>query len=84
MWADLMTDNYEGYGLLPQDDPAEECREWFWATLGEDDVLEKELLEGLIEMCKRIDEGKEELIPVDKNFFSRMEELVNGMNDGDV
>ena len=55
IWKDLMTSNYEGYTLLDDDDPKEECINWFWLTLGEDDVYDKEFLECLLEMSEDID-----------------------------
>ena len=50
MWADLMTNNYEGYALLEEDDPEQECYEWFWASINIDDTLPKEFLEHLYQM----------------------------------
>lgn len=66
MWKDLMTDNFENYVLLKDDDPFEECRDWFWGTLGADEVLPKFFLEELQEMIRRIDSGEEE--PVEMNI----------------
>ena len=65
MWGDLMGSNYEGYGLLTEDDPYTECVEWFWASLNEDDVYPKEFLEELLQMCADIDSGKEKVYPMD-------------------
>jgi len=47
------------------DDPYEECVDWFWGSLGDDDTLPKEFLEHLLEMCDRIDRGEEKLIPIE-------------------
>jgi len=58
IWVDLMTSNYDGYTVLDYDDPYTECREWFWQTLGEDDVYPKAFLEHLMQMIDDIDSGK--------------------------
>jgi len=71
-----MTSDYDGYALLKEDDPETECIEWFWASLNEDDVYPKEFLEYLMQMVDDIETGKEELIPLDEDFFDRMKELV--------
>lgn len=76
IWRDLMTDNFADYTLLHEDDPFEECRGWFWTTLGEDDVYPKEFLEYLQDLCDRIDRGEEELVPLDMDTMQRIMELV--------
>lgn len=76
MWCDLMTDNYANYALLKNDDPFEECYNWFWGSLGEDDVYPKEFLEDLYELADRVERGEEKLIPVDENFMKELEDLV--------
>ena len=81
MWADLMGSNYEGYALLKADDPEAECLEWFWSSLVEDDVYSKEFLEYLQQMVDDIDTGKEKLIPMDEDFFDRLKDLIDGMED---
>ena len=65
MWADLMTNNYEGYALLEEDDPEQECYEWFWASINIDDTLPKEFLEHLYQMMDDIDTGKVKTYPAD-------------------
>lgn len=65
MWRDLISGNYEGYALLPTDDPYQECYEWFWCSINMDETYPKEFLEYLMEMCDRIDRGEEKLIPMD-------------------
>ncbi len=65
MWKDLISGNYENYALLKDDDPYEECYQWFWCSNNMDETLPKEFLEYLMEMCDRIDRGEEELIPMD-------------------
>lgn len=54
MWADLMTNNYEGYALLEEDDPEQECYEWFWTSINLDNTYTKEFLEELYQMVKDI------------------------------
>jgi hypothetical protein len=76
MWADLMTSNYDGYALLKEDDPEAECIEWFWASLNEDDVYPKEFLEYLQQMVDDIESGKEEVVPLDDDFFDRIKNLI--------
>jgi len=79
MWADLMTSNYDGYALLKEDDPESECIDWFWASLNEDDVYPKEFLEYLQQLVDDIETGKEEVIPLDEDFFNRLKELTDGV-----
>lgn len=69
IWADLMTNNYEEYALLEEDDPYTECREWFWQTLGEDDVYSKEFLEYLTQMVDDIETRKVKTYPIDEVFY---------------
>ena len=45
--------------------------------LGDDDVLPKDFLEGLMEMADRIERGEEKLIPMDKDFFDRLKNLTD-------
>jgi len=63
IWCDLMTGNYDEYALMWYDDPYEECCDWFWQSLGDDDILPKEFLEGLMEMADRVERGEEKLVP---------------------
>jgi hypothetical protein len=60
MWADLMTSNYENYALLKEDDPESECIDWFWSSLNEDDVYDKEFIEYLLQMTDDVMTGKVE------------------------
>ena len=76
IWADLMTNNYEGYALLEEDDPEQECYEWFWASINMDDTLPKEFLEYLNQMVDDIDSGKVRTYPAD-DILKRMKELVD-------
>lgn len=61
-WKDLITDDWDKYTLMDEDIPFEECREWFWQLLGEDNVYPKKFLEELQEIVRRIDAGEEGLI----------------------
>ena len=81
MWADLMTSNYDGYALLKEDDPESECIDWFWASLNEDDVYPKEFLEYLQQLVDDIETGKEEVVPLDDDFFERLKNLTDEVDD---
>ena len=58
IWSDLMTDNLDNYALMRDDDPLEECRDWFWTSLNEDEVYPKEFLEHLLELVDEVKTGK--------------------------
>ena len=73
IWRDLMTGNYKDYALMWYDDPYEECYDWFWGTLGDDDTLPKEFLEYLLQMVEDIETGKEKLIPLDESFWEDLD-----------
>jgi hypothetical protein len=77
MWRDLISGNYEKYALLKDDDPYEECYQWFWTSINLDETYPKEFLEYLMEMCDRIDRGEEKLIPMDEDFMNRLKELTD-------
>ena len=81
IWADLMGSNYEGYGLLKEDDPEAECLNWFWVTLGEDDTYSREFLEYLAQMVDDIETGKEKLIPMDDVMANLQTWLEEDEND---
>ena len=83
MWGDLMGGNYEGYGLLKEDDPYTECLEWFWASLNEDDVYPKFFLEELLQIIDDIDSGKEKLIPMDLDQLKIISELLDDVEEDD-
>ena len=80
IWADLMTGNYDGYALLEEDDPYQECYEWFWASINIDDTLPKEFLEHLYQMMDDIDTGKVRTYPTE-DVLKRLKELVDDMED---
>lgn len=61
IWRDLMSGNYAGYVLLEKDCPFEECRSWFWWSLGEDNTYSKEFLEYLYVLCEHVQRGEVEI-----------------------
>lgn len=61
IWRDLISGNYEKYALLEEDNSFEECRDWFWVALGEDNIYSKEFLEYLYELCDHVQRGEEEV-----------------------
>ena len=66
MWRDLISGNYEGYALMPDDDPYQECYEWFWTSINMDECLSKEFLEHLQQMVEDIDAGKVKTYPMEE------------------
>lgn len=72
MWRDLISGNYEGYALMPNDDPYQECYEWFWTSINMDECLGKDFLEYLQQMVDDIDAGKVETYS--------MEEIMDKLN----
>jgi len=81
MWGDLISGNYEGYGLLKEDDPYTECLEWFWVSLNEDDTYPKFFLEELLQICADIDSGKEKVYPMDLDQLKRISELLDDVEE---
>jgi len=78
IWQDLMSGNYEVYALpRTVEDPEAECIEWFWTTLGEDEVYPKEFLEYLMQMSHDVMTGKVETVPLDDDFFDRLKDLTD-------
>lgn len=81
IWADLMGSNYDDYALpRTAENSEEECLEWFWVSLGEDNTYSREFLEYLQQMVDDIDTGKEKLIPMDdvlENLKTWLEEDEN-------
>ena len=71
-----MTSNYEGYALLKDDDPYEQCYEWFWTSINLDETYPKEFLEHLQQMVDDIDSGKV------KTYT--LEEVMEELKSGDV
>ena len=74
MWRDLITSNYEGYALLEDDDPYQQCYEWFWCSINLDETYPKEFLEHLQQMVDDIGSGKVKTYTLDEV----MEELRSG------
>lgn len=79
-WSDLMRSNYEGYGLLKDDDPEQECLEWFWVSLGEDECYPKKFLEYLMQLADDVETGKEKVVPLDEDFFDKLKNLVEDVD----
>lgn len=75
-WADLMGNNYQGYGLLPEDDDLEMCILYFWDSL-EDEIYPKEFLENLMQMSEDIRTGKEKVVPMDLDQLKRISDLLD-------
>ena len=75
IWSDLMRGNYKDYALMWYDDPYEECVDWFWQSLGDDDTLPKEFLEHLQQMVEDIDAGKVKTYPME-DVMKELEELL--------
>lgn len=76
IWSDLMTSNYKNYALLKQDDPEEECIDWFWVSLNEDDVYPKEFLEYLMELAEDAKNNPEKL-----TIFKTVEEMMADLDN---
>lgn len=67
IWADLMGSNYKDYALpRTAEDPEQECLEWFWVSLGEDEVYSKDFIEYLLQMADDVMTGKVETYPIDE------------------
>ena len=82
-WSDLMGNSYHDYALLKDDDPLEQCILFFWDSL-EDEIYPKSFLESLLQMVDDINTGKEEVIPMDKDFFDRLKDLTDYVELDDV
>jgi hypothetical protein len=73
---------YENYALpRTVEDPEEECRDWFWGTLGEDEVYPKEFLEYLLQMVEDIELGKVETYSMDEVMDKVRDTLETGTED---
>ena len=71
-----MGNSYQDYALLKDDDPLEQCILYFWGSL-EDEIYSKSFLESLLQMVDDIATGKEEVFPLDKDFFDRLKDLTD-------
>jgi len=80
-WMDLVwfEDNQKHYALLPNDDPFEECRLYFWYDLNEE-PHPKEFIEELYRMSDEIDGGEVELISFTVDSLTELEELINDIH----
>ncbi len=78
-WADLMGNNYTGYGILPEDDDLEWCIDHFWDSL-EDEIYPKHFLEELMQMSADVESGKVKTYPLTEDFFDRLKDLVNDVD----
>lgn len=76
-WADLMGNNYESYGLLPEDDDLEMCILYFWDSLA-DEIYPKYFLEDLMQMAEDVETGKVKPVPFTREMFDRIDDLVGG------
>jgi hypothetical protein len=84
IWSDLMTDNFTDYALpRTVEDPFEECRDWFWVSLGEDNVYPKEFLEYLQQMANDIDLGKVKTYSMDE-LMSDMKDIFDDLDVEDM
>jgi hypothetical protein len=79
-WADLMGNNYEGYGILKEDDDLEWCIDYFWDSL-EDEIYPKFFLEELMQMADDVATGKVKTVPFTKDMFDELDELVGDLID---
>ena len=80
MWSDLMGSNYASYKLLKEDDPEAECLDWFWGSLVEDDVYDKDFLEYLMQMVDDVDTGKVKTYPME-DVMAELKELLGEEDD---
>jgi hypothetical protein len=64
IWADLIGNSYQGYGILSEDDDLEQCILYLWNSL-EDEIYSKKFLEHLLQLVDDVKTGKEKLIPMD-------------------
>jgi hypothetical protein len=79
-----MTSNYDVYAIPKTvEDPGTECIEWFWITLGEDNVYDKEFLEYLMQMSEDVRTGKIETIPYSREMFDELDDLVGDLIEDD-
>jgi len=84
MWRDLITENYEPYVLLKDDDPFEETYNWFWTSINLDETYPKEFLESLIQMAADVESGKVKTYPMTKEMFEKLDDLVGHMLEFDL
>lgn len=81
IWSDLMTDNYANYTLLKDDDPFQECYDWFWTSINLDETYPKYFLEELMQMVDDIETGKVKPVPFTREMFDEIDDLVGDLID---
>ena len=81
MWSDLMTGNYKNYALLKDDDPFQECYDWFWTSINLDETYPKEFLEYLMQMSDDVKTGKVKTVPFTREMFDEIDDLVGDLID---
>jgi len=77
MWRDLLSGNYEGYALSKEDDPYQECYEWFWSSINMDECLGRDFLDYLQQIVEDVETGKEKLIPMTLEELDDISHLLN-------
>ena len=80
-WWDLMTGNHEPYKLRESDDGESECSAWFWTSLGEDNVYDKEFIEYLHQMANDVMTGKVKTIPWTEKDAEEFKQLMSIEDD---
>ena len=80
-WCDLMIGNHEPYKLRESDDGEAECIDWFWTSLGEDNVYDKEFIEYLHQMANDVMTGKVKTIPWTEKDAEEFKQLMSIEND---
>ena len=79
-----MTENYENYALLKDDNPFQECYEWFWTSINLDETYPKEFLEYLQQMVDDIESGKVKTVPFTQDMLDELDDLIGDMIDVDL
>ena len=75
-----MGNNYTDYGILLEDDDLEWCIDNFWDSL-EDEIYPKDFLEELMQMANDVDTGKVKTYPLTEDFFDRLKDLVDDLEE---
>ena len=84
MWRDLITENYEPYVLLKDDDPFETTYDWFWTSINLDETYPKEFLEHLMQLAEDVRTGKVKTYPLTQEMFDKLDDLVGDLIDVDL
>lgn len=82
MWRDLMTENYEVYTLLKDDDPFQMCYDYFWSGICTDETYPKEFLEYLMQMSADVESGKVKTYSLEE-VMSDLKGIVGDMEEED-